>query len=258
MNLNINKLVYWNRQGIFPGRDESLLSFERRLHLLIPYLKENTSLPKELLAACDIQPSWVNKRLKRLPFWCGALVELQEDSLPTVFLPKNRKWGPPTSVLFAHELIHAARFPLDAFIFEEIAAHAATPFSWRQKLGAFFSSQFSRGALIILISCHFLYDLALLVWDFPFLGSIILKSILILYLLFEFSKALRVWGIFSRCLKKIKSLVEDKFIWAVMIRLTDEEVIAFAKMSKKQIYRTFSTSSKDEIRRWLIFKMYFR
>ena len=258
MNLNINILIYWNRQGIFPGKDESLSSFEKRVYLLTPYLKERTSLPKELLISCDIQPYWVIKRVKRLPFWCGARVELNDNALPVVFLPKNRKWGPPISMLFAHELIHAARFPLDASLFEEIAAHAADPYSWRQKLGAFFSSQISRGILIALIFSHFLYDLALLVWDFPFLGSLILKSILILYILFEFLKALKIWSIFSKCLKKMNSLVQEKFIWAVMIRLTDDEVIAFAKMSKEQIYRIFSMSSKVEIRRWLIFKMYFR
>ena len=72
---------------------------------------------------------------------------------------------------------------------------------------------------------------------------------------------MRLWmshSCFKRCLKKLRSVLKnEKTILPLMLRLTDQEILLFARSSSSEIQSYIAKASKEQLRWKMLALVYF-
>ena len=235
-------LIEHNRRGLIHGPDESDEGFLERVKGADVCEKAPSSrLAKKLF---DIEADWVTLHYndRRLRLWEGGCTWVEPEKvtiqLRKAFETQNSYFGYARDEIIAHELVHVVRGSFEEPIFEEILAYQTSPSSFRRFLGPIFRSSkestFFLGAL-------FLAGICALFQPYVYLGVPLLISAGVLRLL-------RARRFFKQTQKRLATLVGMEKTLAVMLRLTDREIIRFSKMEKEQIVSYAVKMSRSHLR----------
>lgn len=247
-------LIELNKRGLIHAPDESDENFFLRCHQATPLPSSpQSSLVEELF---DVNPDWVPLifRNQGLHLWEGGCTWIERDrvtlQLNKAFEKKRSYLGYSREEVIAHELVHVVRGHFEEPIFEEILAYQTSSSPFRRFLGPLFRTSKETTSFLITL-CVVL--VALFVSPFQlwiYLGTLgVLGG-------WQW-RLLRAHRLFSRTRKKLSSLVGKKRALAVMLRLTDREIIRFSKMSKEEICDYVKKMHKIQIRWQQISAAYF-
>jgi hypothetical protein len=253
--LRITDLLALNARGIFPGPTENPDNFCKRAAQCQKKIFESEAF-NDTCELFDATPDWVEvKNCKQgLHFWEGAATWIEENeakeknasiqikpSLPS-FLYSHKE-------VLSHELVHAMRLGFDEERFEEILAYQTSKNKLRRYLGPLFTKP---------IEIKFFFLLMLISWaDFwtEWVFDIELASQWMLWLpLFalgvSFCRLIYFQRIFSKALKNLeKTMSQPGKSLAVALRLSDQEIMQFAKSSTSQII-AYVNQEKERDLRW--------
>ncbi len=261
MNLKYNEYLLLNQEGIFPGPGESEEEFGLRVARLrtpiplpgCPLSQEDWEEAHHLTQPLfDMKPAWVPAfyQDKKLSFWEAAAVWDCEGR--TVVQLRKRfahgRWGfVRRAEVLAHEAAHASRMAFQENRFEEVISYQTSRLAWRRWLGPLFRHPWEA------VLCVFA---AAIGWMLGILGALALALILPWVPFFFFLIRLsRDQFIFHRCLVKLRSLLNNpEHALAVVLRLTDREIILFSRADKEEI--TAYVREQQELR-WKIISSYF-
>jgi len=239
------KLVELNKRGLIHAPDESDDSFFLRCRKA----SLSSSSPASHLARkiFDIDPDWVwmiydNKGLR---FWEGACTWIKRDQftlqLNKAFKQKESYFGYSREEVIAHELVHAVRGNFEEPIFEEILAYQASSSSFRRFCAPIFRT--TKESLIFMVSLAALL-VATIFESFQ-------KTVLIGFLFLLTGGLVRLlWAqhTFAKTRKKLTKIVQHEHVLAVMLRLTDREIIRFSKMDTADIATYAKKMAKIQMR----------
>jgi hypothetical protein len=234
------KLIELNKRGLIHAPDESDDSFFLRCRRA----SHSSSSPASPLAKkmFDIEPDWVwmiydNKGLR---FWEGACTWTKRDQftlqLNKAFQQNNSYLGYSRDEVIAHELVHAVRGN-----FEEILAYQASSSTFRRFCAPIFRT--ARESLFFMVSLAGLLASSV----FEFFQNVALFGFLLLFI-GGLTRLLWAQRIFAKTRKKLTGLVSQEYILAVMLRLTDREIIRFSKMGSDEIATYAKKMSKIQMR----------
>ena len=246
-------LLELNRRGLAPGPEESEVAFFARCERANPVADPPPSLLFQQLFG--VLPDWieVHYQSKGLRMWeaaCtwidGGLIQLQLHPA----LLKKKYWGYSYEEILAHEFVHAVRGTFEEPVFEEILAYRTSSSPFRRYWGPLLrTTNESLGAILALLTCtvaSFFEPLSWIAWC-AVVGLLGLA-------VFRLVKTQRT---FKRALHKITRLVSSKRAMAVMLRLTDKEIIRFSKIEPEQIAAYTIKRAKTQIRWQQIRAAYF-
>lgn len=241
--IRLEDLLNFNARGLFPGPGETEEQFLSRLEKLDHFF----AYPPEELDCFLTDGDWKEARAlttdlfgfsidwavayysnKKLPFFQGAatwLIEEQGVQIPMIQLKTRLERQTLYKIyqkkeILAHESVHAARMAFKAPQFEEIFAYMTASSFTRKWLGPLFQKSWESYLFLILLVGSIGLQLVL-GQDFFFLLPWV-------YFAFLFGRLALTRSKLRRCLKKLKSL-------PLMLRLTDQEILFFAKASEEQI-----------------------
>jgi hypothetical protein len=241
-----DKLIEFNKRGLIQAPDESDENFFCRCRRAE---RSNASIASDLAQKTfDINPDWiwVTFNNKGLHFWEGGCTIIQQEhvilQLNKAFDKKSTYFGYTRDEVIAHELAHVVRGNFEEPIFEEILAFQTSPSSFRRYFGPLFRT--SNESLVFMLS------LAVLSLTIAF-GILQIFSFLIFAGLMSIGLArlFRSQFIFSKTRKKLARIVGQEKALAVMIRLTDREIIRFSQMGDNQI-RSYAKKMAKIKMRW--------
>lgn len=236
MNITQSQLIEFNQRGLIPGPEESDEHFfSRILHV---EKSEHFNIPDILKAQYDLQPDWISIETsnKGLSLWQGGCLWIEESNnhiIGTIQLRTSSLYS--FDEILGHELVHAARITFEEPKFEEILAYRTSTSKLRRFLGPFFHS--TNEALVLLIIfltsiasnlIAFFYDSILAMCYVTWILSIFCISFGMIRLCYY---QLR----FKRCQKKLASLLGISTANALILRLSDKEILHFAKVSSDEI-----------------------
>jgi len=236
-------LVDWNQRGLIPGPDEGEEMFFKRCANL-PIYSIHSSLSTQLF---DIQPNWVEiiYKNKGLRPWEGACVWIDHHrvvlQLKKSFLKKKKYLGYSRDEVIAHELVHVARSGFEEPIFEEVLAYQTASSKFRRFFGPLFRSTKETKAFIALLGVAFLVS------AFSSFGMVALFGVLGIVSAGCFRLCLTQRQFLKAC-KRLSETVGEQKALAVMLRLTDREIVRFAKMSVSEILEYAHKMRKLHIR----------
>ncbi len=239
------ELIDKNRRGLIHAPDESEEAFLLRCHQAC--LSDSAVKSKRAKRLFDIEPDWVHIRYsdQRLRLWEGGCTWIEADQvtlqLRKVFEKKKRYLGYSREEIFAHELVHVVRNGFEEPVFEEVLAYQTSPSWLRRFFGPIFRSPkeslFFVGALFIML----LSTLFATFQTFVYLGTLSFVS-------YGTFRLIRTQRIFARAREQIAQIVGKQRALAVMIRLTDREIIRFSTMEKEQIVSYAVKLSRTQVR----------
>lgn len=241
------KLLEKNTRGLIHAPDESEDAFLLRCQLS----QKNESAPSSNLAKkiFDIEADWVSLRYsdQRLRFWEGGCTWIEADQvtlqLRKAFEKKPRYFGYSYEEIVAHELVHVVRNSFEEPIFEEILAYQTSSSPFRRFLGPVFRSSKESTFFMLCLAAVCLSTITATFQAFVYLGIFGLVA-------GGTWRLFRTQRIFSQARKKIAEIVGKENALAVMVRLTDREIIRFSRMEKDQII-TYSVKMSRTQLRWL-------
>jgi hypothetical protein len=245
-------LTELNRRGLIHAPDESQESYFRRCQAAIRVAQ----VPPLVKTLFDIDPDWVPVVYdnKGLYFWEGGCTWITQDQvtvqLNRAFQKRGSWFGYSRDEILAHELVHAVREKFEEPIFEEVLAYQTTSFPLRRYFGPIFRTA----------NESFFFMIALSLFTATFFLSQFHTLALVGFLCFLSIGALRLLRmqlIFSRTQKKLSRLVGKQRALAVMLRLTDKEIIRFSKMSAAAITAYANEMSTTSLRWQQITLAYF-
>ena len=238
------RLIELNRRGLIQGPDESDEDFLSKCDRSLDKASSSSPLAQKIF---DIDPNWVeivydNKGLR---FWEGGCTWIEGDritlQLKKAFKEKLRHWGYSRDELIAHELVHVARGNFEEPIFEEVLAYQTSSSSFRRFFGPLFRTPTE--------SLVFVAALALFLgMSFFELFEITSFAVLVSLMSYGIGRLLWTQRIFKRTRTQLSKLVGDKRALAVMLRLTDREIIKFSKMSLDEIVSYAKKMGKIKMR----------
>lgn len=247
------KLLELNRRGLVHAPDESDEAFFDRCAQFGLGSSQHFPLAKELF---DIEPDWVDMSFdnKGLRFWeagCtwtrGTQATLQ---LKKVFENKKSYLGYRRDEVIAHELVHVVRAGFEEPIFEEILAYHSSSSKLRRFFAPIFRSSgeslffVAAITMLCLLNLFSFFHLAALAGFFALVSSWLVRLL---------------WAqlIFRRSRKKMAKIVGKKLALAVLLRLTDREIIRFSKMDPEGIKQYAKKMAKIQMRWQQISGAYF-
>jgi hypothetical protein len=245
--------------SLFLAPHENLEAFLERKKLLnqIDLPKEkNLSVP--LYDLYELEAFVIHSNEDLLP-WQGAVLweytGQDGEKYPVIQLRKSFSilhWmAYRQEELLAHELVHAVRFAFKEPIFEEMFAYQTSSNRFRRFFGPLFMYPFESA---VFAAICLLAPLIPLVID-SFLGVGILLSTFFLFI----SRLLVLRLLFSLCRKKLGKIgVLPSFTLAVMVRLSDREIIETALRSTKKTLEYFMSQGEKEPRLQEIIRVYFK
>lgn len=228
----MSDLTEKNSRGLIRAPDEDDAAFTLRCL----QAKKNSDTPHSHLAKklFDIDPDWVEVRYsdENLRLWEGACTWIEPHKvtvqLRKAFETKSRFLGYAKEEIIAHELVHVVRSQFEEPIFEEMLAYQSSRRFFRRFFGPLFRN--SKESLVFIgalsIAC-----LATLFGSFQklvYLGTVGFVAGGTLRLL-------RAQVRFTKARLRLAKVVGKERALAVMIRLTDREIIRFSHMEKEQI-----------------------
>ncbi len=280
----------WNRQGFFPGLDESEAQFVARidycLHLKknldfaeIPVLFENKNeLSPHLLQEAwsvteklyGIYPQWVlvccsNYQLMPWHGGCAWIFKTSDSAPLAAFIQLRGSFYKRSNYLgiynrteiVTHELAHIGRMAYPESKFEELFAYQTSKKWWRQALGPIVESARESVFFIITLSALVGVDLFLFIsleyLDFWHL-FIWLHSIPFLLITLAGVRLAYRHYTYKKCLYKLNLLLEDKKkAKHLLYRLSDAEIVKFSHLSPQAI-RTYINNASLKSFRWHFFQ----
>lgn len=243
--LSDSLLIEENKRGLILAPGESEESFLLRCKQAKK--KEASPYSKRAAELFDINPDWVDVHFsnQNLRLWEGGCTWIDSKrvtlQLRKTFENKARYLGYSREEILAHELVHVVRGNFEEPIFEEILAYQSSSSCLRRFLGPIFrSSKESIFFLLSLLAVSFAPVLP------HFQRMIYLGAIAIFGGgMFRLSKAQLI---FTKTRKKMAQIVGKDKALAVMLRLTDREIIRFSKMEKDQIVCDALKLSRTQMR----------
>ncbi|HEY4831176.1 MAG TPA: hypothetical protein VIH61_01250, partial [Waddliaceae bacterium] len=219
----------------------------------ISALSPSSPLAKRLF---DIDPDWVWMTFdnKGLHFWEGGCTWVKRDhitlQLNKAFQKKPSYFGYSREEVIAHELVHVARSNFEEPIFEEILAYQTSSSSFRRFCAPLFRT--AKESLFFMITLAAFFAAAFF--------DIFQKTVIAGVLCLVTGGSLRLfWAqrTFSRTQKKLSKIVKKEHVLAVMLRLTDREIIRFSKMCTDEITVYATKMTKIQLRWQQIHAAYF-
>lgn len=248
------RLIELNRRGLIHAPDESDDTFFLRCRRA----SSSTASPPSTLAKSlfDIEPDWVwmvydNKGLR---FWEGGCTWTKSDhitlQLNKAFQKKESYLGYSRDEVIAHELVHVVRGQFEEPIFEEILAYQTSPSAFRRFFAPLFRT--ARESLFFMVSLTVLLAAS-------FLNLFQMAAFIGLFCLMLGGTCRLLWAqhTFNKTQKKLHKLVGKERSLAVMIRLTDREIIRFSKMAIEEVESYARKMSKIQMRWQQIVGSYF-
>ncbi len=289
--MNNDELLHLNQQGFIPGPEETEAEYSARVAYclnLVDRLKDGVGTPWAdtkppvrmeplFLEAADvtrplfdITPSWVPILFSnhKLAFWHGgcAWIFQMDEQIPLGALFQLRENFARSKVylklyqrkeLIAHESAHIARMMFQEPKFEELLAYRTASSRFRRWFGPICTT--SKETLLFMTSL-FLSVTAATVGDL-FLPLAIWGTLVLLPLLLFTAALLRLWkrhSAFQRCWQALFAYLKDSTKTnAVILRLRDQEIESFGKMSPEQIYAYAHKEAAVSLRWRSIFAAYF-
>lgn len=263
---DIEQWKEWNRQGLFPGPDETEADWTRRIAFCLqlkrelaqimgddfPFLEEESSEGIQITVPLyDLSPEWVplffnNFQLAPWHGGCAWIFQLNEQTPTAAFLQLRASFKLKKKYLhfyqrqeiIAHELVHIGRMMFEEPEFEEILAYRTSSSRWRRWLGPIVQS--SKESLLFLgtVALITMANLALLALEHPLplhisLGLWLIPLVLFFMALIRLAK--RQW-IFNKCCRQLKTIfLTEQKAHAMACRLSDHEISLFARSSPADI-----------------------
>lgn len=255
--LNKELLRSYRKQGFIIGPDETEENFLKRIDICTNPLSEEyfpVSSPKvfnkneiisllnsniqyghrryaSLLAAFTWLPIFLSNH--KLPFWIGGAVWIcsKRDvvipilQLRTHFVKRRRINLYLPEEICMHEALHAMRTSFEEPKFEELLAYSTSPNSLHKWFGPLFQTSSESTLFLIFLVLGSIGALFFYAAIVPFL---IYLSFLILRLYFR-HKAM------SKCSKNLEKLFPGVDAFAIIIHLTDKEILNFSRMPQEEI-----------------------
>ncbi|MDP1835565.1 MAG: hypothetical protein Q8K75_06495 [Chlamydiales bacterium] len=293
MELTNERLLELNYEGLIPGPKENTAAFLTRAeHCLalkttiitelkdqLPFVEKELGPATVLQSAYDrteklfdIAPTWIpvflsNRQLMPWHGGCAWIFQITKDSPPMAFFQLNRAFatrdcylGYRKTELVAHELAHVGRMTFEEPKFEELLAYETSSVPYRRWLGPILQSSYEALILLGLLIMTLVVDLFALTSSKA--GAIpaamwwkLLPAGYFAYLL------ARLWWrrrAFKACQQNLKHTVTtEQGANAILYRLTDAEIVDFAKKTPEQI-RLYAEEQSTKSLRWrLIALAYF-
>jgi hypothetical protein len=288
-----NDLLALNKLGLIPGPTESSVDFLKRtdyclklkehlsteLQTKIPFTIEKESPCDFLEKGCqktsnlfDIAPHWIpiffsNYRLSPWHGGCAWIFQLKEET-PTAALfqlrQAFRRFSSYLGIydrdeLIAHELTHVGRMLFHEPKFEEVLAYRTSHSSFRKWFGPIVQSSFESMIFVIILILICVIDISSIALGNSNTYQLVmwLKLVPISLILLSLVRLWKRHHCLSCCLRNLQTIVKEECkAWAVLYRLRDREIIAFAKMTPQQIANYAAEQAKDSLRWHLIVEAY--
>ena len=231
MSLTDQELLDLNLKGLIPGPQESEEEFLQRLAKIEALQVDGVPLsPSDWAEAhavlkplFGIRPDWVRAYYSRkdLPFWQAAATWI-EGSIPSIQLKPPFQKGSYYKLysrreVLAHETVHAARAAFSEPRFEEIFAYKTSARAFTRWVGPLFKRSWESYLMIALM---------------PLLATPLFSLPLLAIAFGSLRLAHAHWHL-HLCTKKLAPFVKNP--QAILLRLTDREILLFGRMSQEAI-----------------------
>jgi hypothetical protein len=246
-------LLALDKCGFIPGRGESEEDFLARVAETKKNFQAGSWLPeshwnwvRELLSELfDVKPLYICAFYsnRNLTPWQGAASWIRGRTLDSIQLRSALKKGSYLGLysrdeILAHEAAHAARAGFDEARFEEYFAYMSSTKKWRRVLGPIIRRPWE-------------------IWPFFLLcmGGVFFKECYfgaLFWMLLGFIRLIKGHAVLRRAADQILKEVQDpKKVRAILFRLTDQEILQFAKGVNIQEYASIQTCL-----RWRVLRSY--
>jgi hypothetical protein len=295
ISITDDELLRYNELGLIPGPEEHADDFEKRARYCLglrvsfdsklsdnaPFTQENRASDALLQEAFHItqplygiKPDWIPvffSNYKLAPWHGGCAWIFQEtEKTPTgAFFQLRSAFKSSTTYLglykrqelIAHELSHVGRMMYEEPRFEEVLAYRSDSSGLRRYLGPIMQSSFESAMFVLLLFIIIIIDFFLSASLNPATYENVrwLKLVPLGMILYALGRLYRKQSQFSKCLKQLQEVFKGNQdqAQAVIYRLTDDEIIDFAKKKPQEI-EDFSKHAKENSLRWhVISKAYF-
>lgn len=252
------ELLNFNERGWIPGPDEDEKTFLHRIKELDHFFSYPPPSVDDFLTdrdwesargltskLFDFSSHWIVAHYsnQNLPFFQGAATWLFEKNgvqMPLIQLKTKFEEGSLYKIyrkeeVLAHECVHAARMAFHGPKFEEIFAYKTSALPLRKYAGPLFQKSWESTIFFVLLIFPFLVQAIFLFLEpFPYWWGVLLFPWAYLALLGIRLAYLHIK--LSKCLQKVgKVLLKPAQALPFAFRLTDEEILHFAKSSPEEI-----------------------
>jgi len=238
------KVLEYNKKGVFPLDGETKEQYIERAKKILKGSKDRAY--PFLEKVYDVSPQWVKVcyRAKNLHFFEAGCTFFEGEKVWIEMRPQFEKRGfflwYSFQEVFSHECIHSVRYPLESEKYEEFFAYFLSS-CLKRKTRSFLGPLFSNTREVLLFSLSAILPL------FSFmLGplSLLAPFVVLLYFILRLNHR---WNRWVQCQKKVPL--------PLMVRLKDEEIDLFARMSKEDIKEYIEEKKKDSFR-WAVLSEY--
>jgi len=276
------ELLDLNQRGFFPGVGEEEEAFCRRVEvceiffhnpgqffenlgekppfsLATPVQRHHWDLKRaELKRLFDFSPDWLPAfyQSKGLAFWHGAMTWIftsQEKKAKFALLQfrASLKKGSylgfyQLDEMMAHEAVHAARMAFEEPVYEELFSYLTSSRRLGRVLGPIVKRRYEMTLFILFLSTGLLFQFL----EF-FLAAKLLYTCTWGWLLLGCSRLFKVHRSFNKAHKNLFSLVKERTFF-VLLRLSDQEIRHFSKISSQEILQF---SEKESSLRWRLLRL---
>lgn len=271
------KLIEYNKRGLIPGPSETNEQFYQRVDFCEKFFLDpshffsdfslNDRVTRQdldwvyakLIKTYDIAPDYLvafysNKNLYFFQGACTWIFEHKDHPLAVVQLRsrlKDKKYFfYDREEILTHEVAHLARMAFEEKS-EEVFAYLLSSSFFRRSFGAIIENE--KEVLIFFFS--FFISLLCFIFSFNFLlaFSALSTSCIFLWGLFRLFK--KKWRLKLAAKKLLKLVKRERWVRAILFRMTDKEIALFASWNAAMI---FSYIKKQKSLRWrMIYLSYF-
>ncbi len=278
------KILYWNKLGLFPGPTESEEQFCHRAEYCLKLNQEiSNKLPfrdedkgteailaesfSQTKANYDIAPDWIPLFFSdyQLVLWhggCAWIFQVDENS-PTAAVLQLRKAFQTSprylgiydrKELISHELAHVGRMTFEEPKFEEYHAYKSSVSWFRRWMGPIIQSSKESVYFVLLLLLIFILDVSIIALEKHslYIWSMWIKAVPVLFITLGFGRLFLRHYQYNRCLAAWNQLLSDEQkAKAVVYRLTDKEIIEIGKMNQEQI-KQYVSEQQNVSFRWQV------
>ncbi|MCB1108763.1 MAG: hypothetical protein KDK44_03825 [Chlamydiia bacterium] len=209
---------------MIPGPNESEKHYQMRLKRMETATHDfQAKYPNRKIQTIAGYPVFIGKT--GLKIWeAGALWVYEDDHQIRLPLIQLKKYSEET---LNHEKVHCKRIAFDEKRFEEIFAYLTSSKVWRKKWGALFRTELSLWGFLILSFCP-LWSIHFIIFPLGFLGWQMIRLFI------------------DR--RHLLNVIEKLGSFERALYLTDNEIIAFSKMSKNEIFAYLKKNRDFDLR----------
>ncbi len=247
------ELFAYDRSGFIPGPEEEESVFLNRIQGLKKRFDEGTWIPSShwewvremLFNIFHVKPLYICAFYsnRSLSFWEAAAAWIEAGKLQAVQLCEGLRKGRYLGLyrreeILAHEAIHAVRAAFNEDRFEEFFAYMTSEKKWRRVLGPILRRPWEAWVFVLLALGGVmapLFSLGALIW-----------------VVLGFTRLIRGHFLLRKAGMQIQAVVGDSGkTRAILLRLTDKEIVCFAKGINIQEY-----AKTKQCLRWRVLKNY--